>query len=287
MSEQQYIDLITEILNLGNKKEDRTGTGTFSLFGRSMRFSLRDNSFPLLTTKKMFFRGIVEELLWMISGSTDSNKLSEKGIKIWDINGSREFLDKGGFNEREVGDLGSVYGYQWRHYGAEYIDHKTDYSGKGIDQLKMCIEMIKNDPNSRRILFTAWNPSDIKKMVLPPCHILCQFYVANGELSCQMYQRSADVGLGVPFNIASYSLLTIMIAHITGLKPGDFIHVTGDTHVYKTHEDPLREQIKREIRPFPKLFIKNDKVDIDSFVFEDFELKDYNPHPVIKMEMAM
>ncbi len=285
--EQQYISLVKEILDFGIERDDRTGTGTISSFGKSMRFSLRDNVIPLLTTKKIFWRGVVEELLWFISGGTDSKILSEKGIKIWDINGSREFLDKTGFKERREGDLGPVYGFQFRHFGAEYIDCDTDYKGKGVDQLNLCIDMIKNDPNSRRILFTAWNPVDIKKMVLPPCHIFCQFYVSNGELSSLMYQRSADIGLGVPFNIGVYSLLTIMIAHITGLKPGEFIHTIGDAHIYKNHITPLKEQISREVRKFPKLFIKNDKKDIDSFSFQDFELVGYDPHPTIKMDMSM
>lgn len=224
-----------------------------------MRFSLRNNSFPLLTTKRVFWRGLAEELLWFIKGDTNANHLAEKNVHIWDANGSREFLDNLGFKEREVGDLGPVYGFQWRHFGAEYKDFNTDYTNQGVDQLKEVIETIKTNPTDRRIILTAWNPSAIPKMALPPCHMMCQFYVYNGELSCQMYQRSCDMGLGVPFNIASYSLLTIMIANVTGLKPGEFIHVTGDTHVYNNHIEPLKEQLKRNPFPFPKvcLFIFN------------------------------
>jgi len=285
--EYQYLNLVKEILEYGNEKPDRTGTGTFSLFGNMMKFSLRNDEFPLLTTKKMFWGGIAKELLWFISGSTNSKKLEEKGVNIWKENGSRIFLDKCGFKDRQEGDLGPIYSFQWRHFGAEYKDMNTDYTGQGIDQLKECINLIKTDPNSRRIVMTAWNPNDLKLMVLPPCHMFCQFYVSNGELSCLMYQRSADMGLGVPFNIASYSLLTKMIAHVTGLKCGDFIHQIGDTHVYKNHIEQLREQLKREPKPFPKLVIKKKTDDIDSFKFEDFELIDYVSHPAITMKMAL
>lgn len=216
--EMQYLDLINNIIENGNSKGDRTKIGTRSIFGAQMRFSLRDNSFPLLTTKRVFWRGVAEELLWFIKGDTNGKHLSEKNIHIWDANGSREFLDSLNFKDREEGDLGPIYGFQWRHFGAEYNTMHDDYSGVGVDQLQQVIDTIKNNPNDRRILLSAWNPSAIPKMALPPCHIMCQFYVANGELSCQMYQRSCDMGLGVPFNIASYSLLTIMIAQITGLK---------------------------------------------------------------------
>lgn len=209
-----------------------------------MRFNLRDGTFPLLTTKKVFWRGIAEELFWFIQGSTDAKLLQAKNVRIWDGNSTREFLDKAGFPEREEGDLGPVYGFQWRHFGAEYHTCHDDYQGQGVDQLKEIIERIKQNPNDRRIIMCAWNPVDIPKMALPPCHCLVQFYVANGELSCQLYQRSADMGLGVPFNIASYALLTHMIAHITGLKTGDFVHTLGDAHVYLNHIEPLTEQVR-------------------------------------------
>lgn len=292
--EQQYIDLIKNILENGVIREDRTGTGTISLFGSQMRFSLRDNRFPLLTTKRVFWRGVVEELLWFISGSTNANKLRERGVHIWDANGSREFLDKHGFLEREEGDLGPVYGFQWRHYGAKYKDMYTDYSGQGVDQLRECIEKIKNNPMDRRIVMMAWNVMDVENMVLPPCHMFCQFYVANGELSCQMYQRSADVGLGVPFNIASYALLTIMMAKVCGLMPGEFIHTMGDTHIYLNHVDALREQVLRIPTEFPKLYIREKEtgmgvsgMDIDNFSFDDFELVGYEPQGKIEMKMAV
>lgn len=252
-----------------------------------MRFDLRDNTFPLLTTKRVFWRGVAEELIWFIHGDTNAKTLQDKNIHIWDGNSTREFLDKCGFTDREEGDLGPVYGFQWRHIGAEYKTCKDDYTGQGIDQLNEVITRIKTNPNDRRIIMTAWNPIDIPKMALPPCHCLVQFYVANGELSCQMYQRSADMGLGVPFNIASYALLTYMIAHVTGLKPGDFVHTLGDAHVYLNHVEPLKEQLQREPRPFPKLYIKRKVERIEDFVFEDFEVKDYNPHPKINMEMAV
>jgi thymidylate synthase len=192
-----------------------------------------------------------------------------------------------GFTDREQGDLGPVYGFQWRHFGAKYTNMHASYDGQGFDQLRDCIEKIKNTPNDRRIIMSAWNPADLSSMALPPCHMFCQFYVANGELSCLMYQRSCDLGLGVPFNIASYSLLTRMVAHVCGLKPGEFVHMLGDTHVYMNHVEALKEQLTREPRPFPTLTIKTRGQDIDSFVFEDFELHDYNPYGPIKMDMAV
>lgn len=231
--ELQYLNLVRDILENGVARNDRTGVGTLSKFGAQMRFNLRDGRFPLLTTKRVFWRGVAEELLWFISGSTNARELQAKGIHIWDGNASREFLDRQGLTHREEGDLGPVYGFQWRHFGATYVDMHTDYRGQGVDQLAACIELIKKDPNNRRIVMSAWNPSDLKLMALPPCHMFCQFYVANGELSCQvtflpllssqapqMYQRSADMGLGVPFNIASYSLLTRLVAQVCDLQPG-------------------------------------------------------------------
>ncbi|KFO27108.1 Thymidylate synthase [Fukomys damarensis] len=221
------------------------------------------DQFPLLTTKRVFWKGVLEELLWFIKGSTNAKELSSKGVKIWDANGSRDFLDSLGFSSRQEGDLGPVYGFQWRHFGADYKDMDSDYSGQGVDQLQKVIDTIKTNPDDRRIIMCAWNPKDLPLMALPPCHALCQFYVVNGELSCQLYQRSGDMGLGVPFNIASYALLTYMVAHITGL------------------------QLQREPRPFPKLRILRTVETIDDFTAEDFELEGYNPHPAIKMEMAV
>nr|XP_018898697.1 PREDICTED: thymidylate synthase [Bemisia tabaci] len=285
--EQQYLDHVKKIIETGVRKGDRTGVGTLSLFGAQMRYSLRDGVFPLFTTKRVFWRGVAEELLWFIRGSTNAKELSEKDVKIWDPNSTREFLDSLGLTDRVEGDLGPVYGFQWRHYGAEYKDMFTDYTNQGIDQLKEVIETIKSNPNDRRIIMCAWNPVDLPKMALPPCHCLVQFYVANGELSCLLYQRSADMGLGVPFNVASYSLLTYMIAHITKLKPGDFIHTLGDSHVYLNHVDALNVQLKRQLRPFPTLKIVRDISSIDDFKFEDFLLEGYKPHPKVEMKMAV
>jgi dihydrofolate reductase/thymidylate synthase len=284
--EYGYLNLIQQIMDEGVANDDRTGVGTISVFGQMMRFDLK-KSFPLLTTKRVFWRGVVEELLWFIRGDTNGEHLSEKGIKIWDGNGSREFLDKRGLGHREEGDLGPVYGFQWRHFGAKYVDMHTDYSGQGVDQLADCIKKIKENPTDRRILLSAWNPADLHLMALPPCHMFCQFYVANGELSCLMYQRSCDVGLGVPFNIASYSLLTCMMAQVCGLKPGEFIHNMGNTHIYQNHVEPLKTQLERTPRPFPVLRMNPDVKDIDGFQFSDFELLGYNPHGKIAMDMAV
>lgn len=286
--EYEYFDLVKNILKNGKFKPDRTGTGTISLFGAQMRFSLRENTIPLLTTKKVFWRGIVEELLWFIGGCTDSNILKEKGVHIWDANGSKEFLEKSGLGHREEGDLGPIYGFQWRHFGADYIDKSTNYSKRGIDQLKDIIERIKTNPYDRRLILTAWNPKDIPIMALPPCHCLAQFYVSvDKELSCQLYQRSADAGLGVPFNIASYALLTHMIAHVTGLKTGDFVHSLGDAHIYIDHVKSLQEQLERIPNDSPKVFFKRKIEDIDNFNFDDISLEGYNPQKSITMKMSV
>ena len=285
--EMQYLNLIQEILTSGNHRMDRTGTGTISKFGATMRYSLRNNTMPLLTTKRTFWRGVAEELLWFVKGSTNAKELQDKNIHIWDGNGSREYLDKIGLTDREEMDLGPVYGFQWRHFGAEYKTMHDDYTGKGVDQVAKLIETIKTNPTDRRMIISAWNPAAFHLMALPPCHMFAQFYVANGELSCQMYQRSADMGLGVPFNIASYSLLTHMIAKVTGLKAGEFVHVIGDAHVYKNHVEPLKPQLDRVPRPFPKLFFKRDVTDIDDFKYEDFDLVGYKPHKSIKMKMSV
>ncbi|OEU06099.1 Thymidylat_synt-domain-containing protein, partial [Fragilariopsis cylindrus CCMP1102] len=293
--EVQYLSLIRKILKNGIVRGDRTGTGTKSLFGAQMRFDLRDGTLPLLTTKKTFWRGVAEELLWFISGSTNANLLKEKKVRIWDGNASKEFLESRGLGHREEGDLGPVYGFQWRHFGADYIDMHTDYTGKGVDQLAQCIDKIKNNPEDRRILMSAWNPSALDEMALPPCHLLCQFYVDTtaNEVSCHMYQRSADMGLGVPFNIASYALLTHLIAHVTGRKPGELVHTLGDAHVYMNHIEPLKEQLERTPRPFPKLFIDDNVGDdktpksIDDFTYEDLHVVGYHPHEKISMKMAV
>lgn len=285
--ETQYLALVQEIINRGKQKTDRTGVGTRSVFGRQLRFSLRDDVFPLLTTKRVFWRGVLEELLWFVRGSTNAKELAERDVHIWDGNGSREFLDRSGLTHRVEGDLGPVYGFQWRHFGAEYKDMFTDYTGQGIDQLQDVIRKIRTTPDDRRLVISAWNPKDLPQMALPPCHLLSQFYVSDGELSCMMYQRSADMGLGVPFNIASYALLTRMIAHVTGLKPGEFVHTLGDAHVYVNHIEPLKEQLARTPRPFPKLLIRRPVAEIDDFRVEDFEVVGYNPYGKIKMDMAV
>lgn len=282
--EYQYINLVKNILSHGNDKDDRTQIGTLSLFGERMKFDLR-HCFPLLTTKKVFFRGVVEELIWFINGNTNANILKDKNIHIWDGNSTREFLDKVGLVDNPEGDLGPVYGFQWRHFGAEYKGCGKEYGG--IDQLQNVINTIKTNPNDRRIIMSAWNPSDLHKMALPPCHLMCQFYVNNNELSCMMYQRSCDVGLGVPFNIASYALLTYMIAHVCNLGVGDFIHVLGDTHIYKNHIEALKQQIEKQPYPFPTLKINKQIDDISRFTFDDFTLENYKFHPSIKMNMAV
>lgn len=291
--EKAYLDLCERIINEGEHRPDRTGTGTYSLFAPpQLRFSLKDDTFPLLTTKKVFTKGIILELLWFIKGCTDGKKLSEQGVKIWEGNGSREFLDNLGLTHRREGDLGPVYGFQWRHFGAEYIDCDADYSGQGVDQLAEVIHKLKTNPYDRRIIMSAWNPPDFPKMALPPCHVFSQFYVnfpkeGKPQLSCLLYQRSCDMGLGVPFNIASYALLTKMIAKVVDMDCGEFIHTLGDAHVYKDHVDALKEQATREPYDFPKLIIKRDIKDIDDFTYEDFEIVDYKSHPRIAMKMSV
>lgn len=281
----------------------RTGTGTYSVFApRPLKFSLNKNGtpvLPLLTTKRVFTRAVIAELLWFIEGNTSSLSLSEAGVKIWDGNGSREFLDNVGLSHREVGDLGPVYGFQWRHFGAEYVDAKADYTGQGVDQLAEVIHKLKNNPFDRRIIMSAWNPADLKKMALPPCHMFAQFYVSyprkrgseekpQGHLHCQLYQRSCDMGLGVPFNIASYALLTHMIAHVCELVPGSLTHVMGDAHVYLDHVDALKTQLEREPREFPLLEIGREKGgSIDGWKAEDFVIKGYEPHKSIAMKMSV
>lgn len=258
---KQYLDLLDRVLKEGTEKGDRTGTGTISVFGHQMRFNLEDG-FPCLTTKKLHLKSIIHELLWFLKGDTNIKYLQDNGVRIWN-----EWAD-------ENGDLGHIYGYQWRSW--------PDYQGGHIDQITEVINTIKNNPDSRRILVSAWNVADINNMNLPPCHILFQFYVANGKLSMQLYQRSADIFLGVPFNIASYALLLLMVAQVTGLEPGEFVHTLGDAHIYLNHLEQVKLQLSREPRPLPKMKINPDVKDIFDFKFEDFELTDYNPHPHIK-----
>lgn len=285
--EQQYLDLIHNIMTTGNKRMDRTGTGTLSIFGRTMKFNLRNNIFPLLTTKKVFFKGVAEELFWFIQGCTNAKVLHDKGVKIWDANGSREYLDSIGLKHREENDLGPIYGFNWRHFGAKYVDMYTDYKGQGIDQLANIIHTIKTNPTDRRMIMTAWNPVDLPLVALPPCHFCCQFYVNGKELSCQMNQRSVDCFLGLPFNIASYALLTRLIAQVCDLTAGDLIINMGDTHIYLNHVEQIKEQLTRTPRPFPILKINPNVKDIDSFQIEDLELIGYDPYPAITAKMAV
>lgn len=294
LEEQQYLALCQKIIEEGEFRPDRTGTGTLSLFAPpQLRFNLVDDVFPLLTTKKVFTRAIILELLWFISGCTDGKKLSEQGVKIWEGNGSREYLDKLGLYDRREGDLGPVYGFQWRHFGAEYKTCDDSYEGQGFDQLAEVIQKLKTNPYDRRIIMSAWNPPDFPLMALPPCHVFSQFYASfpkdggKPRLSCLLYQRSCDMGLGVPFNIASYALLTKMIAHVCDMEPGEFIHTMGDAHVYKDHIEALKKQISRTPHEFPKLRIKRKVNNIDDFKYEDFEIEDYNPHGRIQMKMSV
>jgi thymidylate synthase len=254
------------VLEHGHNKEDRTGTGTLSVFGHQMRFDLAAG-FPLLTTKKVHLKSIVHELLWFLQGSTNIKYLKDNGVSIWD-----EWAD-------ENGNLGPVYGYQWRNWP------KPD--GTHIDQIVQVVEAIKNNPDSRRLIVSAWNVADVDRMKLPPCHAFFQFYVADGHLSCQLYQRSADIFLGVPFNIASYALLTMMVAQVCGLKPGDFVHTLGDAHIYRNHLDQVHEQLSRQPRDLPTMRINPEVRDIFSFRFEDFELENYDPYPAIKAPVAV
>jgi dihydrofolate reductase / thymidylate synthase len=301
VEEAQYLALVREVMTSGEERVDRTGVGTWSRFGASMRFDLRGGRLPLLTTKRVWWRGIVEELLWFISGSTDAKALSARGVKIWEANGSREFLDGAGLRDNREGDLGPVYGFQWRHFGATYRGADVDYTGQGVDQLAECIRLIREDPNSRRIVMSAWNPAQLREVALPPCHMFCQFYVrsnevgsrgdlnevgSRGELSCQLYQRSGDLGLGVPFNIASYALLTHLVARVCGLEAVELIHVIGDAHVYRNHESGLREQLTRDPRPWPFVRIAA-RESIDNFTAGDIELIDYSSHPAINLPFAV
>ncbi len=297
---KQYLDLLSRIKNEGVVKGDRTGTGTKSVFGHQMRFDL-SQGFPLLTTKKVFLKGIIHELLWFLAGDTNIKYLVDNGVHIWDndayryynelcvregvlpvameefLRAAQEGLDSP-IEGYKFGDLNHVYGYQWRSWPRP--------NGEAIDQIAQAVELIKNNPNSRRIIVSAWNVADVEKMALPPCHTLFQFYVADGKLSCMLYQRSADTFLGVPFNIASYALLTMMMAQVCGLKAGEFVHTLGDTHLYLNHFEQVDEQLSRTPRPLPKMRINPDVKSIFDFKFEDFTLEDYDPYPTIKAPMS-
>jgi len=258
---KQYLNLLERVLEEGVDKSDRTGTGTRSVFGHQMRFDLEEG-FPALTTKKLHFRSIIHELLWFLQGNTNVKYLQDNGVRIWN-----EWAD-------ENGELGPIYGYQWRSWPSA--------SGKHIDQISQVIESIQKNPNSRRHIVSAWNVGELENMALPPCHILFQFYVADGKLSCQLYQRSADIFLGVPFNIASYALITMMIAQVSGLKAGDFVHTLGDAHIYNNHMEQVKLQLTRDTRALPKMKLNPNVKSIFDFKYEDFELTDYDPHPTIK-----
>ncbi len=263
---QQYLDLLDKVLTTGIKKQDRTGTGTISVFGHQMRFDI-SKGFPLLTTKKLHLKSIIHELIWFLAGDTNVKYLQDNGVRIWN-----EWADKNG-------DLGHIYGYQWRSW--------PNANGKHIDQISKVIESIKNNPNSRRHIVSAWNVSELDKMALPPCHILFQFYVANGKLSCQLYQRSADIFLGVPFNIASYAILLKMMAQVTNLQPGEFIHTLGDAHIYLNHIDQVKLQLTRKPKPLPELKLNPDIKNIFNFKYNDIELINYDAHPHIKGSISV
>ncbi|NLU38914.1 MAG: thymidylate synthase [Bacteroidales bacterium] len=263
---KQYLDLLQHILDTGVKKDDRTGTGTISTFGYQMRFNLQEG-FPVVTTKKLHLKSIIYELLWFLNGDTNAKYLQDNGVRIWN-----EWAD-------ENGDLGHIYGYQWRSW--------PDYKGGHIDQISEVVETIKNNPDSRRIIVSAWNVADLPNMNLPPCHAFFQFYVADGKLSCQLYQRSADSFIGVPFNIASYALLTMMMAQVTGLEPGDFVHTFGDLHIYTNHLEQVKLQLSREPYPLPQMKINPEVKSIFDFKYDDFELVNYQAHPHIKGDVAV
>lgn len=261
-----YLDLVAHVLEHGHRKDDRTGTGTLSVFGHQMRFDL-GRGFPVLTTKKLHLRSIIYELLWFLRGETNIRYLKENNVSIWD-----EWAD-------DQGELGPVYGHQWRSWPTP--------DGRKIDQISAVIEQIRHNPDSRRLIVSAWNVADIERMKLPPCHALFQFYVADGRLSCQLYQRSADIFLGVPFNIASYALLTLMIAQVTGHQPGEFVHTLGDAHLYSNHLDQARLQLQREPRPLPVMHLNPERRSLFDFIYDDFELRNYDPHPHIKAPVAV
>ncbi len=288
--EYQYFDLLNEVLGSGTIRVDRTGTGTVSAFSPSeIKFSLKDGSFPLLTTKRLFFRGVVGELLWFLTGKTNVAALREKGINIWSGNTSRASLDTVGLTEYPEGETGPLYGFQWRHFGAKYQLGKLNYTGEGVDQIANIVHLLKHDPFSRRIVLSAWNPVDLDKCCLSPCHVLCQFYVSTDKkyLSSKLYIRSNDLFLGAPWNIASYSLLTRILAHLTGYEVLELCYSIGDAHIYRNHVIQVKDQLTRSIRPFPVLEITGNPASIDDFTEENFTLRGYHPHPAIKASMAV
>lgn len=294
--ESQYLELLGEILQKGSQRDDRTGIGTLGLFGTRLEFSLENGRVPMLTTKKMFAKGVIEELLFFLRGETDTKKLEAKGVNIWKGNTTRKFLDKRGLTNLSEGDMGKGYGFQWRNFGG-YIDQVSDggtgyelYNIPGVDQLKKVINTLKYNPTDRRIIMSAWNPKQLDEMALPPCHILVQFYVDAGKLSSQFYMRSVDTFLGLPFNILSYAVLTHIIAHTVGMEAQELVFVGGDTHIYQNHLQQVSEQIKREPYPFPTMKINKqlfEVEDIESLKFEDFKFINYQSHPAIKAEMAI
>tara|TARA_B100001093_G_C26756985_1_gene983899 strand:+ start:479 stop:1357 length:879 start_codon:yes stop_codon:yes gene_type:complete len=286
VEEKQYLDMVKRIIDVGYKEDSRNGS-TRCLYGEKMEFSLEGGVLPLLTSKKVAWRTCLRELLWFISGSTSNDDLKKKNVKIWDGNSTREFLDSRNLHNLEEGDLGPVYGHQWRHFNAPYVDHKTDYTNEGVDQLDKVIYQLKHDRQSRRIILCAWNPAQLDEMALPPCHAFVQFHVVeNSKLICCLYQRSGDVGLGVPFNIASYSFLTHLLAHHTGLIAHKLIHFIGNAHIYETHVSALLKQLSNPMYEFPVLNICLKREKIDDYVEEDFNVIEYNSANVVKMEMV-
>lgn len=305
--EQQYLDLVQRILDTGMVRGNRTGVHTRSLFGQVMRFDLRDGTLPVLTTKRVAWKAVVEELVWMLQGMTDVTKLQNRGVKIWNEWATREYLDSIGLPHRAVGDLGPIYGFQWRHFGAKYVDCHTDYTGQGTDQLRNIVHSLIMNPNDRRMILSAWNPQDLEQMALPACHMISQFLCADGELTCILDQRSGDVGLGVPFNIASYALLTHLLAAACGLRARELVHLIGDAHIYENHAEPLRQQLQNSPRAFPKLRLPAEftepigselsseqrlerAMNLISNTYnrtEEICLVNYDPHGTIKMKVAI
>jgi len=285
--ELNYLNTLRNVISNAKERDDRTGNGTISHFGCHARYDL-SKSFPLLTTKRVYWKGIVEELLWFLSGDTNAQNLIDKNVHIWDLNTTREFLDSAGLTHLRERDGGPIYGFNFRHFGASYVDCDTNYEGQGVDQVKEVLRMIKEDPHSRRIIINLWNPSDLKKVCLPACHTLYQFYVDGDNLSCSLYQRSGDLGLGVPFNIASASLMTHIFAHLSGKKAHELVHTIGDAHIYKNHITAIEEQLTRTPTPFPVLKIKErGQKEVEDYVYDDFVIMGYEPLGVIKMEMAV
>lgn len=291
--ERAYLNLLERVLNTGKVREDRTCTGTISRFGDQIRFDIRE-SVPLLTTKFVAWKAVIKELLWFLSGNTNSKALSNQGVRIWDANTTREFLDRRGLTHLPEGDIGAGYGFQWRHFGADYKTCNDKYTGQGADQVQYVLDELKNNPYSRRIFMSAWNPIAMSSMALPPCHVSCQFYVEDdvesGQklLSCHMYQRSVDCFLGLPFNILSYTVLTYILAAKTGMVPGELIISTGDTHIYKNHVDQVNEQLSREPHPFPTLSLSESvkTKDFAEMTIDDFQIQDYQYHPAIRAPMS-